>query len=71
MGIIEHLESGRQFTLNARVLVGRGRGCALRLDDSRTSREHAVVWWTTDGWRLRDLGSHNGTFIDTRLIDVG
>jgi transcriptional regulator with GAF, ATPase, and Fis domain len=44
-----------------------GRGSA-GIDDERASRRHTEVALDGDRWRVRDLGSRNGTFLDgTRL----
>jgi len=48
--------------LQSHTLVGRSPSCSLRLDDRLVSGEHAVITWHEDGWRVRDLGSRNGTF---------
>ncbi|HYF46034.1 MAG TPA: FHA domain-containing protein, partial [Acidimicrobiales bacterium] len=42
--------------------IGRAETCAIRLDDPRVSRVHAVVWEADDGWHLADRGSTFGTF---------
>ncbi len=34
------------------------------IDDERMSREHATVEWRAGGWRIVDLDSRNGTFVD-------
>jgi DNA-binding NtrC family response regulator len=34
------------------------------IDDERVSREHATVEWQAGGWRIVDLDSRNGTFVD-------
>jgi hypothetical protein len=34
------------------------------LDDPRVSGRHACLRWTGGGWRLRDLGSKNGTTVN-------
>ena len=47
-----------------RGLVGRGADCDLVGDDVRMSRHHAEVEFDGAAWRVRDLGSRNGTFLD-------
>jgi transcriptional regulator with PAS, ATPase and Fis domain len=38
------------------------------IDDERMSREHATVEWKDDAWRIRDLESRNGTFVDGERV---
>lgn len=71
MGLIRHVESRDQHRLRARNLVGRSRKCALALRDAAVSGEHATIWWSTVGWRLRDLGSRNGTLLNGERLDPG
>jgi len=57
--------SGQRFSFTDAVVVGRGTYCEIRLDDSTVSRRHAQILREDDGrWRVRDLGSANGTFCD-------
>ena len=42
----------------------------LAFEDPTLSREHAVVEPNDRGWQVRDLGSHNGTFVHGRRIDA-
>ncbi len=46
------------------LLIGRSEDCALILLDDTASRHHASVERTEDGFRLKDLGSSNGTFVN-------
>jgi pSer/pThr/pTyr-binding forkhead associated (FHA) protein len=45
-------------------LAGRESESDLVLDDPRVSGRHARFEWNEGGWRLIDLGSKNGTFVN-------
>jgi transcriptional regulator with GAF, ATPase, and Fis domain len=48
----------------ARVRIGRSSECEFRLDHPSVSRKHAELTLEGDHWRLDDLGSKNGCFVD-------
>lgn len=52
-----------------RVLIGRDPGCELRIDHPTVSRVHAELYSEGAHWRVRDLDSKNGCFINNEHID--
>lgn len=50
------------------VSIGRDMINDVELQDDRVSRVHAVLWAEDGGWRVRDAGSTNGTFIDRERV---
>ena len=48
--------------------IGRGEDQDVRLEDLRTSRQHAQIFYRGDHVLLRDLGSSNGTWLDDRRV---
>jgi hypothetical protein len=44
------------------LTVGRDEGNDISIPEASTSRKHAVIEATGDGWVVRDLGSSNGTW---------
>ncbi len=50
------------------VVVGRDPGCDLVVDSPLVSRRHLQLSDTTGPWRLQDLNSSNGTYIDGTAI---
>lgn len=62
-------DEGKQFNFSGpSVIIGRDGGAKVRLLDTETSRRHAELSETPDGYRIRDLGSVNGTFVNGRAI---
>lgn len=66
--VVEGPESGMNITLDpaspARVLVGTGATCTLRLTDPEMSRRHASMRPERRSLVLADLGSTNGTHVN-------
>jgi pSer/pThr/pTyr-binding forkhead associated (FHA) protein len=60
-----------RFSLNqGEVGLGSHPDCALRLPHATVSRQHATIKLESKEFRLYDLGSANGTFVnDQRLRD--
>ncbi len=51
-----------------RFVIGRERGCQLRLGSAQVSKQHAALEQRDGRVYLRDLGSTNGTFLNGRHI---
>jgi adenylate cyclase len=65
--------TGRRFPLadGQSWAIGRGDGCAVMLDSRSVSRLHALIQRRDGGeYSLVDLGSRNGSFVNTRRVSV-
>jgi hypothetical protein len=51
-----------------KLLIGRAKDCHLRLDSPSVSQHHCVLLLDEYTFRIRDLGSHNGTVVNGRRI---
>lgn len=61
-------QTGREFSFDETVLIGRGSKADLSLDDPTISRRHAEISRVGPDWYVSDLGSGNGTFVNDRRI---
>ncbi len=48
--------------------IGRAGECGMRIDHVSVSRAHAELHERDGTWRLRDLGSKNGSFVDGTAV---
>ena len=62
---------GRSWEASELLRVGRLEQLEIVLDDSSVSRYHAEVRITDRGWRVRDLGSTNGTRLNGVRLGAG
>ena len=67
--IVRGVDEGTTLELvGESMLLGREGSTPLRLHDTEVSRRHAVFEYHGGHWRLRDLGSANGTQVNGRAI---
>ncbi|MEM7263753.1 MAG: FHA domain-containing protein [Planctomycetota bacterium] len=53
------------------MVIGRHKSCDLTLDMDGISRKHARLIREEDGFYVEDLGSVNGTFVDSHQLEKG
>lgn len=61
-------QDGRRIPIGASLVVGRGGGCDLVIRDLAASRKHLEIKPYGDGYECRDLGSSNGTRVNSEKI---
>ena len=66
--IIEGDKKGRTLDLGDELVIGRADKCHLVLDDTYVSQMHARIFAKDGGFRVEDLGSTNGTYLNRRRI---
>ena len=49
---------------NPVTLIGRDDECQVKLDDPRVSGQHAMVYFASGEFRVRDLNSTNGSLLN-------
>lgn len=63
-------EIGTRYSLEGdQVSVGRVPGNDIQLDDVTVSRQHAVLVRQGSAWLVRDLGSLNGTYVNSARVE--
>jgi pSer/pThr/pTyr-binding forkhead associated (FHA) protein/tRNA A-37 threonylcarbamoyl transferase component Bud32 len=68
--IIEGQAAGYRkiITKPERLLVGRDASCDLCIPDPLLSRQHCLLEFSANDFKLTDLGSRNGTFVNGQKI---
>lgn len=62
-------DTGQRFPLSAdEVIIGRHGAADIRFPDMCVSRYHAVLCVSNGVWRIIDLGSKSGTYVNGRRV---
>jgi len=65
----DHAAVVRSLQPGDALSIGRAPDCGLVIAHPSISRRHAELHGEAEGWRLRDLGSKNGSFADGIAVD--
>jgi pSer/pThr/pTyr-binding forkhead associated (FHA) protein len=61
---------GESYVLTGnRIVIGRSEKADIRLNDTKSSREHAEISRVGGNWVVTDLGSQNGVMINEKKIN--
>ena len=70
--VIQGADQGKRFEFKSSpVALGRDNSNAIRLHDTEVSRRHAELRQEEEAYRIVDLGSANGTYVNGQLTDQG
>jgi signal transduction histidine kinase len=68
--VIQGADQGKRFELKSQAMaLGRDNSNPIRLHDTEVSRRHAEVRQVDDTYRVVDLGSANGTYVNGQPVD--
>lgn len=64
----EHGAKLGSYRLDGTLQVGRAEACQIHVDDTYVSQFHARIFSRDGSWFVEDLGSTNGTYLNSRRL---
>jgi hypothetical protein len=65
---LEGRQLGELLQIKGRTVIGKSPSCNLVIDEPSISGQHAEFVPTSNGFRLNDLGSTNGTWVNDKRV---
>ena len=66
--LLVSLDTVRGVSFSSSLSIGRHEENQLVLDNPTVSSRHAVIEWDGKHWRIKDLGSSNGTSVNEKRV---
>ncbi len=67
--VVEGEEPGKGYPIDKTpATIGRDDMCDITIVDKRMSRQHAMLFYYSPNFYVKDLGSTNGTFVNDKKI---
>ena len=67
--LLTGVEAGLVYSIDSEeTVLGRSHGCRVRIEDSALSRRHCRILKRSEGFVIEDLGSTNGTFVESDAV---
>jgi len=70
LAVLDGTGAGQRISVDGTVVVGRGEGADVILEDRELSRRHAVFRRSGTSLEVEDLGSLNGTWVEGVRIET-
>ncbi|NSW54075.1 MAG: protein kinase [Anaerolineae bacterium] len=67
--VISGTHPGRRIPLTEKMIAGRSQGNEIWVNNNNASRRHAEILHVGDAYQVRDLGSTNGTWVNSKRIE--
>jgi pSer/pThr/pTyr-binding forkhead associated (FHA) protein len=69
--VVRGAAPGKEHDLDGpKLVIGRGPDVDLPFEDEEMSSHHAAIEWSGSGFRVCDLGSTNGTFVNGARVQA-
>jgi sigma-B regulation protein RsbU (phosphoserine phosphatase) len=65
---IQGPEKGKIFQLGQKAILGREQGNEILINNTKTSRKHAIIMKYGQGYHIIDLNSRNGTLVNSIAV---
>ena len=70
--ILNRGENGSAYEIDGDIIsIGRSKTNDIQIRDEHVSRNHLLLWKKGHRYFLKDLGSGNGTFVNSQRIPSG
>jgi len=68
VGATRHKRGRRMRVEGQSIVLGRSSDCTVSVEGEDVSRRHVALVWMDEVWRLQDLASANGTYLNRKRV---